>query len=112
MLPFWANDTIVRNRPTVTDDGHGNTIPNWAVTADLPIRGCSVQAGASQEILGGRDASLTQWTVYAPAGADVTATDGVTWNGDLYAVNGQPMPQRSPTGALNHTVIELRRIQG
>ena len=108
----WWNDTITRNRPATTTDRHGNEIPDWGNSADLPIGGCFVQGGVSQELLGGRDAITVAWTVYAPAGVDVTGTDEITWQGTRYPINGEPMRIQSPTGALSHTVIELRRVNG
>lgn len=110
----WWRDTVVRNRPGVKTDRHGNKVPDWSdgVRQDKTIAGCFVQGGQSQEILGGRDAVVTAWTVYAAAGVDVTATDEITWQGVRYPINGAPTRIQSPTGALSHTVIELRAVDG
>lgn len=113
MLPSWANDTITRRRAPLVDDGHGNQVPDWdAPTADAVIRGCSVQPGATDETLGGRDTTQVDYTVYAPAGVDVKATDGIEYGGDLYEVNGAVRRWSSPTGALAHSMFELRRWEG
>jgi dipeptidyl aminopeptidase/acylaminoacyl peptidase len=113
MFPSWANDTVTRKRPTYVKDSHGNQTADWSLpTADAVIRGCSVQPGASEELLGGRDTTLIDWTVYAPSGVDVTATDGVEVDGVLYQVNGSVKRWPSPTGATAHVMFELRRWEG
>jgi hypothetical protein len=112
MLPSWANDTVTRKRPTFTIDSHGNRTPDWTATTDTVIRGCSLQPGATEEVLGGRDTTLIDYTVYAPAGIDITATDGVDVDGILYQVNGAVRRWSSPTGATGHVMFELRRWEG
>jgi hypothetical protein len=101
-----VRETVTRNRPTFVQDGHGNTVPDWAATDDLPIAGCLFAPGASTEVEGGRDTIHIVGTVYAPPGADVTATDAVTVRGTRYQVTGQP--QQWPAG----TVITLENWAG
>lgn len=106
----FATQTITRVRPTTTTDAHGNEAADWDDANELVIRYCSVQPGATEEDLQNREGVLIQWTVYAPAGADVRATDAVDFQGVRYAVDGEP--KRWMTGILDHTVIALRRWEG
>jgi hypothetical protein len=114
MLPGFATQTITRVRPPAKAAGaHGNTTkPNWAAAGETAIAGCSVQPGGTQEILDHRDTTQIQWTIYAPGGTDILATDGVKIGGVLYQVKGEPARWTSATGALNHVVILLETWVG
>lgn len=94
-------------------DGYGDRVPDWTQTPDsLPIPGCVIAPGASAEILTGRDAVETVWTLYKDAAVDVTALDAVDLDGTRYQVNGTPAVFHHPTRGTNRTVIELRRWEG
>lgn len=108
-VPF-ATQSITRLRPTTSVDSHGNDSVGWDDADDLVINFCSVQPGATDEDLQNREGVLIQWTVYAPAGADVRATDAVVFEGVRYAVDGEP--KRWKSGLLDHTVIALIRWEG
>lgn len=108
-----GTQTIVRRgRPGASpgNDDFGNPIPGTPGT-DLPITGCSVQPGAGPELIVNRDALTTLWTVWAPAGADVTETDTVAYDGTDYDVDGQI--ERWQVGTrLDHKVIRLKAVSG
>lgn len=75
------------------------------------IEDCIVSAGPSQEDNTRQTAELIVYTVLAPWGADVKATDKVRVYlepGLDLAVDGRPRPVPSPSGNLDHTAIELR----
>lgn len=110
MLPSFATQSIIRLRPPVIDDGHGNDVPDPDLdnATPLTITGCSVQPGASFEDRANREATLTAWTVYAPVDADVRATDAVRYEGTDYRVDGDP--QRWPN--VQHSVILLQHWEG
>lgn len=105
-MSWIQRETVTRNRPTTSTDGHGNTVTDWGNTIDLPIAGCLFAPGAGEEIGIGRDAVLTVGTVYAPPAVDVKASDAVTVRGVRYQVVGQP--QQWPAG----TVIVLENWTG
>lgn len=111
MLPSFAVTTITVVRPTLVTD-RGTTVPDWTLppASETPVHGCSLQPGASSEALAARQGQTIRWTVYAPAGVDVTAHDAVRLPDDstrLYQVDGEPQRWASPTGALSHTVLAL-----
>lgn len=110
MLVSFATQTVTRLRPSFTDDGHGNMMPDWDTPDTLDIPGCSVQPGLSQEDRVNRDASLVAYTVWAPPTADVHALDRVQFAGTVFEVDGEP--QRWMVGFLNHTKLFLKRWDG
>ncbi|POH63954.1 hypothetical protein C3B59_10445 [Cryobacterium zongtaii] len=112
MLPSFARQAVARVRYPMVDDGHGNLTPNLDQPDEQTVEGCSVQPGASAEVLAGRDAALIQFTVYAPAHADVLASDSVRYNGALFSIDGEPARWPSATGTLDHVVFLLKRWEG
>lgn len=108
MLISFANDTVEVVHPVWVEDSRNirrATYPDDAPTT--VVDGCSVQQGASTEVLGGRDTTAVRWTVLAPAGTTVEETDAVKFEGHRYRVDGHPARQKSPTGALDHVAILL-----
>lgn len=109
----FATQTLTRVRYPLVGDGHGNQVRDTgAVPDEVEVPGCSIQPGASAEVLAGRDAVSVLWTVYAPPGADVVALDLVRYAGVLYEVSGEPARWPSPTGSLDHMVVLLVRWEG
>jgi hypothetical protein len=109
----FARAIIVRLRPIWIIDGHGNRVPDWSQPPEpLPIGGCSVQPGATDEVLTSRDTIQDAWEVYAPRFADILPTDRIRWNGNDYEVLGQPAAWDSPTGALSHLHFSMQRWEG
>lgn len=106
---MWEQTLNVERAPEI-DDGHHNKIRDWdhAVTHDVDW--CSIQPGATQEILQGRDATLIEYTVFAPDGADILSTDRVQLDGKPFSINGEVI--RWQTGILDHTVVFLQRWEG
>lgn len=112
MLPSFAAQTIAVVEPTMVDD-RGTMVPNYDTPAsETTVTGCSVQPGASAEVLAARQGVSIRWTVYAPAGVAVTAHSAVRYAGRLYDVDGEPQRWPSPTGALNHTIVLLVDHEG
>lgn len=112
-LLSFTQQSWIRERYPLVDDGHGNDVPDLDATpATLSIAGCSIQPGAPTEVLGGREATLIAWTVYQPVGYDVTAGDFGRIGGQLYRVSGTPQRWSSPTGAISNDVVLLERWEG
>jgi len=109
MLPSFANDTPTLIRPTWTTDARGTRRADYgagATRTDVP--GSRLQPGASQEVLDNRvGAVAVRWSWFAPPGTDVEPTDAVDWEGQRYAVDGQPARHRSPSGTLDHVLVLL-----
>lgn len=111
-MASFARQTVTRERGVPIDDGHGNETVDWSNPDQLVIARCTVQPGASQEVLAGRDATVIRYTVSAPPGVDVLATDRIVFNGATYDIDGEPGVWSSPTGALAHTIILLKTWEG
>lgn len=111
MFLSFATEPLTRERPQRADDGHGGYDDDWSEPDVLELFG-SVQPGASAEELQNRDGTLIQWTVYLQGRPDVRSTDRVMYDGEPYAIDGQPARWKSPTGALDNTVLLLKRWEG
>lgn len=114
MLPWLASETVVRLRGDVGSDGYGGTAVDWSGEPDrLSVPGCSVQPMAGAEVVDGRDAVTSRWTLYAPDTADISSLDRVEYRGVAYDVDGSVQLWVDPTGAgLDHKVAVLRRGDG
>ncbi len=98
--------TITRLRATVTgEDANGNPVLTWPTTGPT-VTGCSVQPVQGNEVTVGRETVVTRWQLYAPATADITATDRVIHAGDTYEVDGEV--QTWDFVALPHKTATLR----
>lgn len=108
MLPSFATQEITLVHPVWTTDARNVRRPDYGPAAErVVVPGCSVQPGASVELLGGRNSVAVRWSVYAPPGTVVEATDAAEYRGRLYRVDGQPDLWPSPTGALDHVLLLL-----
>lgn len=112
MLPSFATQSITVVEPTLVDD-RGTMVADYETPlSEVEVTGCSVQPGASAEVLAARQGVSVRWTVYAPAAAVVTAHSAVRYAGRLYDVDGEPQRWPSPTGGLDHTVLLLVDHEG
>ncbi|QOI67655.1 head-to-tail stopper [Arthrobacter phage Orcanus] len=109
MLPSFATQEITVVRPVWTTDARGVRKPDYGEAAGRSVvRGCSVQPGASPELVApGRTTTTVRYTVLAPASVVVESADGVEYRGKLYAVDGEPQVWPSATGALDHVALFL-----
>lgn len=109
MLPSFATQEIKVVAPAWTTDGRNVRKPDYGDAATrTAVPGCSVQPGASPELVtDGRNTATIRWTVLAPPGTVVEATSAVEYRGRLYKVDGEPLPWDSPTGALDHVALFL-----
>lgn len=113
VVASFARAFIVRLRPVLISDSHGNTVADWSQPpSELGIGGCSVQPAPTSEVLTSRDTTQDEWVVYAPRFADVLPTDRIRWNGNQYEVVGQPNAWDSPTGGLSHIQFSMLRWEG
>lgn len=109
MLPSFANDQITIVEPVWTTDARNVRKADYGpAAARSVVTGCSVQPGASPELVAaGRNTTTVRYTVLAPPSAGGSSSSGVEYRGKLYAVDGEPMRQPSATGALDHVVLLL-----
>lgn len=113
MTRSFYTDTVVRQRATTEDDGHGNLEPVWTSPATSSITGCRVQPLSSEEVLEHRTlGSEVTFRLLAPRDADVLPGDRVVFDAVTYEVEGAARRHRSPSGVANHAEILLRRFDG
>ena len=96
-----------------TTDAHGNTTPAYADPVDLPV--CGIAPGAmSVERDGTRDLSSVLYTLYCPAGTVVGIKDLITYDGEDYAVGGEPQDWTTGPWANDFAgvVVYLARQEG
>lgn len=111
MISFW-NQTITRLRPG-TKVERGSTVPDWDNASALTIKGCSVQPSISTTSQDGRVLGISDsYSAYLPKGADVRAGDHIVFDGEEFAIDGEPRKWTSPTGRLTHVQINLVRWHG
>lgn len=112
MLPSWASDTIIRLRPT-TREVRGSVIPDWSNPDTLTIYGCSIQPAGTSLSQDGRVQGITDgYTCYLPPGSDVLAGDRIKFNGQIYAIKGEPREWRGPTCRTNNLLLNIERWEG
>lgn len=111
MLPSFCNDTVVRIRPA-TKDSRGSTILDWDNATELNITGCSMQPATTSlstdgRVLGIRD----EYSLFAPADADIKKGDKIRFNGQEFIVQGDVRVQPAAF-RLDHKEITLRSYSG
>lgn len=111
MLSF-ATQKIEILRPLFVRDNGSLVAHPTDTEAARTVEGCDVQPGATAEMLEHANVALVTWTVQAPSGVDVESTDRVCYRGVVYAIEGEPARWPSPTGALAHTTITLKKWKG
>lgn len=111
MLPFFARETVQILSASIEYD-HGAPVESWddPETVDLP--GCSVQPGDSEEHLGERTDTSIVWSVYAPAGAEVSSSNRIKIRNKTYSVDGEPKYWTVGAGRVDHVLIKARRVNG
>lgn len=102
--------TLVRERPTFVDDGHGNEVADWTAPDSLAIDGWSVQPGLSAIDAINRTGVLISFTAWGPVDADVRALDRIQYRGKPFVIDG--FPEVWDLGVLDHTKIFLKRWEG
>lgn len=112
MMVSFATKTVVRIRPgTITE--RGTTYPDWENATEENIPNCVLawnDTSMNQEgrVLGIGDSRV----LYAPLTADIKEGDRIRYGTKTYEIEGDPMDWESPTGALDHYVINLKRYEG
>lgn len=109
MLPSFATQEITVVDPVWTTDARNVRRPDYgAAAARRVVSGCSVQPGASPEMVpDGRATATIRFTVLAPPGTVVGQESAVEYRGRLYQVDGVPLVWDSPTGSLDHVALFL-----
>lgn len=110
--PFPQGETLVILRAaSSTRDSAGNYVPG--ADREIPVAGCAAWNTGTSERLDAQDQVVELFTVVAPYGTDIRATDRARLRGRVFTVQGQPQPWKSPlTGTTGGVEIRLQRIVG
>lgn len=95
------------------NEASAETVPDWDNPADeVASMGWLVQTSAD-EILGGRDATVTRWQLFLPADAPISAFNRVIVDAfdSPLEVDGMPNVVSTPAGP-HHTEVVLRVVEG
>lgn len=105
--------------PGITDDGYGNTVPDWSAPSTKRLYGAEIQSRASTTMDHDADESDAN-RVYRNATLivvsydlatleQITSASRVQQGSDVWRVFGQPIIKRGLMHGNNHLVAELER---
>ncbi|MEV7013275.1 hypothetical protein [Streptosporangium sp. NPDC051022] len=111
-VPLPQGETVVILRPGArTRDSAGNYLPG--PDREIPVPGCAAWPTGSTEQVEAQDQTKELFTVLAPYGTDIRATDRVRLYGRVFEVDGEPQSWKSPlTGTAPGIEIRLERTKG
>ena len=122
MTISFKNQTVTVIRPVNYIEERGDRFPDWSTAEEHELRGCRVQPMASDEVLfsgsvtneGGtaRDGIVTRWKLFTSANPNLTPHDRIRYDGVVYEIDGQVLDWPSPTSALAHSEVVLKRVDG
>ena len=96
------SETAAVVRYAATTDVHGNTVPGAETRVSYPAR---FEQLAASEIIRDRDTVITDWRVFFPPDADITAYDRIEGRGHLFEVVGLPNQNQTPRGPHHLEVL-------
>lgn len=111
LMVSFATETPIILRPGITEEW-GQEVVDWDNPTEIPIPGCTDYALSGVETLQGTEVAMGSRQMFMPAGTDVRATDRIRHLGYVWEIVGEPAPQISPTGALSHVEVLLKRWKG
>jgi hypothetical protein len=91
-----------------TTDPYGNEVPSDGVAATYFGR---LEQTAATEVTRDRDAVVSDWVLYLPAHATVSAYDHVVARGSRFEVVSSPDLLRTPQGP-HHLAVRLQYLEG
>lgn len=89
-------------------DIYGNPLTELDAGIEEPAR---IQQLTTDEELKDRDTRITGYRAFLRADSVITALSTVSWNGDLYRVNGDPAVVDG-FGEPHHVEAQLERVMG
>lgn len=111
MLPSFCKDTVKRIRPG-TKESRGSIIPDWTTATEKEIGGCSMQPASTSLSQDGRVLGLLdEYQLFLPPDADVQAGDRISYNGQVFEIDGEVRVQPAAL-RLDHIEIRLKRHAG
>lgn len=101
---------VVILRARVSANRYGDDIVDWANTDETSTLGWLTQL-SGREVLGTRDAQVSDWKLYLAADVDIDAGDRVLADGVTYEVDGPPHHAHTPRGP-HHIEVALHAVTG
>lgn len=111
---FAHGETVTRLRAPLVEDRFNDEVPDWDHAVSVDIAGWGVSQDATSEAFEtGRDATVSDFTLYRQESADVLPTDRLVIRGKTCEVVGDPFTWRSPfTGWQPGQVIKANVKEG
>lgn len=113
--PSFARDQVTILSPAWVND-RGTLYPDWDNATETAANRCLVTPLQGDELVAAGGANRTGvemlWKLFLPPGVSITAQDRVRFRGVDYEVHGEPMRWPSPSRALDHTEVYLKRWEG
>lgn len=113
MFPHGETVTVLA-AGEVADPYSGETSADWSNPTETEVTDVAVEPRPSSEpTQDARNAVVSGFTLYMPAGAAITAQNRVIVRGDTYDVLGDPADWRSPFSGWNPgIVVQCGRTEG
>lgn len=112
-FPFGETVSVV-TAGEATDPYSGEPVADWDSATFADVTGVAVEPRPSQEpAQDARNAVISGFTLYFPAGAAIDAGNRVIVRGRTYSVLGEPAVWRNPfTGWEPGMVVQVERTEG
>lgn len=102
--------TLVRAGSTTSR--YSDQVKDWAAATRITVKGWVSQRDRD-EVTDSREAQVTGWVLFLPAGSDITGLDRVEWEGLTFEVDGPVNDAWSPRlKGVHHLEVNLWRVTG
>lgn len=106
LLDMLSQTATVFTAGVATTDSEGNVTDTFSAGTDYPAR---LEQTDSTEVTTGRTVVTSDWKLFLPATATVSALDRVEVDGVTFEVVGAPATHHTPRGA-HHVTARLRLV--
>jgi hypothetical protein len=103
--------TVSIVHPGTSTDRYGNVTKDWTTATRTTVKGWIARQSGLEDRTAGREAEVSTWYGYLPAGTPIAGGDRLDWEGVTFEVDGPPYTAWSPRGP-HHTEIALRIVTG
>ncbi|QPX62342.1 head closure Hc1 [Arthrobacter phage Tbone] len=110
LTAYRRASSVYRLRPGTKTDSYGDTVESWDAPERTLLRGATVQSVSVVEEEGTvRHVLRGEKTLYAPGVVDLTANDRIEVDGEIWRVDGDPVPRAGLASAV-YTTAALERV--
>lgn len=96
-------------KPALTTDRNRNQVTDWANATRTRVRGWLAQMTAVELIEAGRDAGVSTWAYWLPAGTAIDSSYRVQIGTDVFFVDGPVNRANTPRGE-HHVEVRLSLV--